>query len=152
MSDIILKENKEIGKNEEKDLNIRDLIKGLTESQTVMNYAFAGFKTEVETKFNEVNTRIEEHDTLIKRRIQLAPNEAKNIRDKVKQKVKTICEENGLQYHEVKAKIFPRVYKAINDKNQVATYRELPSFYFKEIMQDIEVLDIDVNDLKSQIA
>ena len=54
-----------------KELNVNDLIKGLTESQTVMNYAFAGFKTEVETKFNEVNTRIDEHDTMIKKRIQI---------------------------------------------------------------------------------
>ncbi len=149
MSDIILKENKEI---EKKELNINDLIKGLVDSQTVMNYAFAGFKTETEQKFNEVNTKIDEHDILIKRRIQLSPNEAKNIKDKVKQKVKDICEENGLEYHKMKSKVFPRIYKAINDKNQVATYRELPSFYFKEIMQDIEVLEINVNDLKHEVA
>lgn len=139
MSDMILKENEK--------LNVNDLMKGLTESQTVMNYAFAGFKTETEQKFNEVNAKIDEHDILIKRRIQLLPNEAKNVRDKVKQKVKIICEENGLEYHKYKSRIFPRVYKAINDKNQVATYRELPSFYFKEILQDIEILDIDVKDL-----
>ena len=130
-----------------KELNVNDLIKGLTESQTVMNYAFAGFKTETEQKFKEVNEKINEHDFLIKRKIQISPNEAKNIRDKVKARVKTICEQNNLQYHKVKSKIFPRVYKAINDKNQVASYRELPSFYFKEIMQDIEVLDIFVQDI-----
>lgn len=149
MSNIILKENKEI---ENKELNINDLIKGLVDSQTVMNYAFAGFKTETEQKFNEVNTKIDEHDVLIKKKIQLSPNEAKNLKDKVKQKVKTICEENGLEYHKMKSKVFPRVYKAINDKNQVATYRELPSYYFKEIMQDIEVLEINVNDLKNEVA
>lgn len=42
MSDMILKENKGM-KEESKELDIKDLIKGLTESQTVMNYAFAGF-------------------------------------------------------------------------------------------------------------
>ena len=68
MSNIVSKENKE--------LNVNDLIKGLTESQTVMNYAFAGFKTETEQKFNEVNSKIDEHDVLIKKKIQLAPNEA----------------------------------------------------------------------------
>ena len=140
MNDMVLKENK--------SLDVNDLMKGLTESQTVMNYAFAGFKTETEQKFNEVNVKLDEHDVLIKRKIQLAPNEAKNVRDKVKQKVRDICEENGLEYHEYKSRIFPRVYKAINDKNQVATYRELPSFYFKEILQDIENLDISVKDLK----
>ena len=151
MSDIILrdnkkKENKEIEKKEE--LNVNDLIKGLVDSQTVMNYAFAGFKTETEKKFNEVNSKLDEHDILIKRKIQLAPNEAKNVRDKVKQKVKAICEAEGLDYHEYKSRIFPRVYKAINDKNHVASYRELPSFHFEEIIQDIELLEVYVKDLK----
>lgn len=149
MSDIILKENKEI---ETKDLDIRDLIKGLTESQTIMNYAFTGFKTETEQKFNEVNSKIDEHDVLIKKKIQLAPNEARIVKDKIKEKVKNICEENGLEYHKLKARVFPRVYRAINDKYAVATYRELPSFYFKEILQDIDTLTINVEDLKSQVA
>lgn len=144
MSNIIVKENKE--------LNVNDLIKGLTESQTVMNYAFAGFKTETEQKFNEVNSKIDEHDILIKKKIQLAPNEAKIIRDKIREKVRYICEENGLEYHKMKSRIFPRVYKAINDKYAVTTYRELPSFYFKEILQDIEVITIGVEDLKNEVA
>lgn len=144
MSNIVSKENKE--------LNVNDLIKGLTESQTVMNYAFAGFKTETEQKFNEVNSKIDEHDVLIKKKIQLAPNEAKIVRDKIKEKVKSVCEENGLEYHEMKSKIFPRAYKEINDKYAVATYRELPSFYFKEILQDIETVVINVKDLKIQVA
>jgi hypothetical protein len=149
MNDIILKENQGI---ETKDLDIRDLIKGLTESQKIMNYAFAGFKTETEQKFNEVNSKIDEHDVLIKKKIQLAPNEARIVKDKIKEKVKNICEENGLEYHKLKARVFPRVYRAINDKYAVATYRELPSFYFKEILQDIDTLTINVEDLKSQVA
>lgn len=130
-----------------KELKVNDLIKELTESQTVMNYAFAGFKTEVETKFEAVNTKINEHDTMIKKRIQITPNEAKCIQEKVKQKVKEICEKNGLKYHEVKSLIFPRIWGQIKDKNHVATYRELPSFHFEEIMQDIENLDISVQDI-----
>jgi hypothetical protein len=144
MSDMILKETK--------DLDLKDLIKGLTESQTIMNYAFAGFKTETEQKFTEVNSKIDEHDILIKKKIQLAPNEAKIVRDKIKEKVKNICEENGLEYHKIKSRVFPRVYKAINDKYAVATYRELPSFYFREILQDIETLEINIEDLKKQVA
>mgnify|MGYP000059622419 CR=1 FL=1 len=144
-----LKENKEV---EPKDLNIKDLIKSLTESQTIMNYAFAGFKTETEQKFNEVNTRIDEHDILIKKRIQLAPNEAKIVKEKVKEKVKKICEDNNLKYSEMRSRIFPRIYDAINNKYAVATYRELPSFYFKEILQDIETLTINVADLIDQVA
>ncbi len=112
----------------------------LAKSLTVMNYDYADFKKDTVKRLNE-------HDELIKKKIQLAPNEAKNIRDRVKIKVKSICEQNNLEYHKVKSKIFPRVYKAINDKNQVATYRELPSFYFNEIMQDIENLDISVQDI-----
>ena len=144
MSDMILKETK--------DLDLKDLIKGLTESQTIMNYAFAGFKTETEQKFTEVNSKIDEHHILIKKKIQLAPNEAKIVRDKIKEKVKNICEENGLEYHKIKSRVFPRVYKAINDKYAVATYRELPSFYFREILQDIETLEINIEDLKKQVA
>lgn len=112
----------------------------LAKSLTVMNYDYADFKKDTVKRLNE-------HDELIKKKIQLTPNEAKNIRDRVKIKVKSICEQNNLEYHKVKSKIFPRVYKAINDKNQVATYRELPSFYFNEIMQDIENLDISVQDI-----
>lgn len=144
MSDMILKD--------EKGLNVNDLIKGLTESQTIMNYAFAGFKTETEQKFNEVNSKIDEHDVLIKKKIQLAPNEAKIVRDKIKERVKNVCEENGLEYHKIKSRVFPRVYKGINDKYAVATYRELPSFYFKEILQDIETAVINVNDLINEVV
>lgn len=148
MSDIILKENKGISK----ELDINDLIKGLVDSQTVMNYAFAGFKTETEQKFNQVNTRIDEHDILIKKKIQLAPNEAKIVRERIKEKVRNICEESGLEYHSIKSRVFPRLYKTINDKYAVATYRELPSFYFKEILQDIETMSINIEDLKNQVA
>ena len=98
MSDIILKENKELRKETE-DLDIRDLIKGLTESQTVMNYAFAGFKTETEQKFQEVDNRLQEHDEIIKKKIYLSSNKARLLRKAVKEKVKLICEENGLEYH-----------------------------------------------------
>lgn len=138
--------------NENENLNINDLIKGLTESQTVLNYALAGFKTETQQKFNEVNDKLDEHDILIKRKIQLAPNEARILREKVKEKVKQICSDNDLEYHKFKSRIFPRVYKAINDKNQVASYRELPSFYFKEIIQDLELIDVNVKDIVNEVA
>lgn len=161
MSDIILKqtENKEIKNKEQEDKEIvnksvsnEDILKSLVESQTIMNYAFAGFRTETEQRFNEVNTKIDEHDVLLKKKIQLAPNEARIVKDKIKEKVKIVCEENCLEYHKVKARVFPRIYRTINDKYAVATYRELPSFYFKEILQDIEAVTINVEDLKNQVA
>lgn len=161
MSDIILKqiENKEIKNKEQENKEIvnkpvsnEDILKSLVESQTIMNYAFAGFRTETEQRFNEVNTKIDEHDVLLKKKIQLAPNEARIVKDKIKEKVKIVCKENCLEYHKVKARVFPRIYRTINDKYAVATYRELPSFYFKEILQDIEAVTINVEDLKNQVA
>lgn len=147
MSDIILKENKELRK-ETKDLDIRDLIKGLTESQTVMNYAFAGFKTETEQKFQEVDNRLQEHDEIIKKKIYLSSNKARLLRKAVKEKVKLICEENGLEYHQMKSKIFPRVYGKINDQYGVATYRELPEYFWEDIIENLQNMIVDVRDLK----
>ena len=147
MSDIILKENKEL-KKETKDLDIRDLIKGLTESQTVMNYAFAGFKTETEQKFQEVDNRLQEHDEIIKKKIYLSSNKARLLRKAVKEKVKLICEENGLEYHKIKSRIFPRVYGKINDQYGVATYRELPEYFWEDIIENLRNMIVDVKDLK----
>ena len=151
MSDIILKENKEI-KQENKGLNINDLIKGLTESQTVMNYAFAGFKTETEQKFQEVDNRLQEHDEIIKKKIYLSSNKARLFRKAVKEKVKLICEENELEYHQMKSKIFPRIYGKINDQYGVATYRELPEYFWDDILENLRNMIINVNDLKNQVA
>ena len=147
MSDIILKENKELRKETE-DLDIRDLIKGLTESQTVMNYAFAGFKTETEQKFQEVDNRLQEHDEIIKKKIYLSSNKARLLRKAVKEKVKLICEENGLEYHQMKSKIFPRVYAKKNDQYGVATYRELPENFWEDIIENLRNMIVDVKDLK----
>ena len=147
MNDIILKGNKEI-KQEIKDLDIKDLIKGLTESQTVMNYAFAGFKTETEQKFQEVDNRLQEHDEIIKKKIYLSSNKARLLRKAVKEKVKLICEENGLEYHQMKSKIFPRVYGKINDQYGVATYRELPEYFWEDILENLRNMIVNVQDLK----
>lgn len=151
MSDMILKENKEI-KEETKNLDIKDLIKGLTESQTVMNYAFAGFKTETEQKFQEVDNRLQKHDEIIKKKIYLSSNKARLLRLAVKEKVKLICEENGLAYHEMKSKIFPRIYSKLNDQYGVATYRELPEYFWDDILENLRNMIVNVNDLKNQIA
>ena len=145
MSDIILKENKDLRK-ETKDLDIKDLIKGLTESQTVMNYAFAGFKTETEQKFQEVDNRLQEHDEIIKKKIYLSSNKARLLRKA--EKVKIICEENGLEYHQMKSKIFPRVYGKINDQYGVATYRELPEYFWEDIIENLRNMIVNVKDLK----
>lgn len=147
MSDIILKESKN-----EKELNVNDLIKGLVDSQTVMNYAFAGFKTETEQKFNEVDNKLQEHDEIIKKKIYLSSNKARIFRKAVKEKVKLVCEENGLEYHQMKSKIFPRVYGKINDQYGVATYRELPEYFWEDILENLKNMIINVEDLKNQVA
>lgn len=144
MSNIISKENKE--------LNINDLIKGLTESQTIMNYAFAGFKTETEQKFQEVDNKLQEHEEIIKKKIYLSSNKARLLRKAVKEKVKLVCEENKLEYHQMKSKIFPRIYGKLNDQYSVATYRELPEYFWDDILENLKNMIVNVNDLTHQVA
>jgi hypothetical protein len=144
MSDMILKKKKEIS-NE-------DMLKSLMESQTVMNYAFAGFKTETEQKFNEVDNKLQEHDEIIKRKIYLSSNKARLLRKAVKEKVKIVCEENNLDYHQMKSKIFPRVYGKLNDQYGVATYRELPEYFWDDILENLNNMEIKVKDLSNQVA
>lgn len=144
MSDMILKEKKEI--------STEDMLKSLMESQTIMNYAFAGFKTETEQKFNEVDNKLQEHDEIIKRKIYLSSNKARLLRKAVKEKVKIVCEENNLDYHQMKSKIFPRVYGKLNDQYGVATYRELPEHFWEDILENLNNMEIKVKDLINQIA
>ncbi len=146
MSDIILKENEK--KEITKPVSNEDMLKSLIESQTVMNYAFAGFKTETEQKFQEVDNRLQEHDEIIKKKIYLSSNKARLLRKAVKEKVKLICEDNGLEYHQMKSKIFPRVYGKINDQYGVATYRELPEYFWEDILENLRNMIINVKDLK----
>ena len=146
MSDIILKENEK--KEIAKPVSNEDMLKSLIESQTVMNYAFAGFKTETEQKFQEVDNRLQEHDEIIKKKIYLSSNKARLLRKAVKEKVKLICEDNGLEYHQMKSKIFPRVYGKINDQYGVATYRELPEYFWEDILVNLRNMIINVKDLK----
>ncbi len=144
MSDMILKEKKEI--------STEDMLKSLMESQTIMNYAFAGFKTETEQKFNEVDNKLQEHDEIIKRKIYLSSNKARLLRKAVKEKVKIVCEENNLDYHQMKSKIFPRVYGKLNDQYGVATYRELPEYFWDDILENLDNMEIKVKDLVNQVA
>lgn len=118
------------------ELTMQELAKSLT----VMNYDYADFKKDTIKKLNE-------HDDILRKRVYLASNEARIVRDTVKEKVKEICKENNIDYHKEKSKMFPRVYRELNDKFQVATYRELPSMYFKEIIQTIQYTNINIQDI-----
>ena len=116
----------------------------LAKSLTIMNYDYIDFKKDTTKKLNE-------HDEILKKRVYLASNEARIVRGAVKEKIKEICKNNGIDYHKEKSKMFPRVYRELNDKFQVATYRELPSIYFNEIMQTIQYANINIEDiLKSE--
>lgn len=142
MSDIILKQEKN------KPISNEDMLKSLMESQTIMNYAFAGFKTETEQKFQEVDNRLQEHDEIIKKKIYLSSNKARLFRKAVKEKVKLVCEENDFEYHEMKSKIFPRIYGKIDDQYGVATYRELPEYFWDDILESLKNMIVNVKDLK----
>lgn len=135
-------------KEKNKPISNEDMLKSLMESQTIMNYAFAGFKTETEQKFQEVDNRLQEHDEIIKKKIYLSSNKARLFRKAVKEKVKLVCEENDFEYHEMKSKIFPRIYGKINDQYGVATYRELPEYFWDDILESLKNMIVNVKDLK----
>ena len=48
----------------------------------------------------------------------------------------------------MKSKIFPRVYGKINDQYGVATYRELPEYFWEDILENLRNMIINVKDLK----
>ena len=91
---------------------------------------------------------ISERIEIIKKKIYLSSNKARLLRKAVKEKVKLICEENGLEYHQMKSKIFPRVYGKINDQYGVATYRELPEYFWEDIIENLRNMIVNVKDLK----
>ena len=70
----------------------------------------------------------------------------------VKEKVKAVCEENEFEYHKMKSKIFPRIYGKLNDQYGVATYRELPEYFWDDILENLKNMIVNVNDLKNQVA
>lgn len=132
------------------NLNVNDLIKGLTESQTVMNYAFAGFKTETEKKFEELNEKIGTHDRILEKRVYITSGKARTLQEKVKEKVKNVCEENKLDYRKYKSKVFPRVWSKIKAKYDVANYRELPEMSWGDILQYLKDMTVNVNDIAEE--
>ena len=144
MNNLINKDNKEISNN--------DMMKSLIESQTVLNYAFAGFKTETEQKFQEVNNRIDKHSEILQKRVYITTGKARTLQEKVKEKVRSVCEEKGLDYHKYKSKIFPRVWSKIKAKYDVANYRELPEIFWQETLEYLRDMTVEVNDLLDRIA
>lgn len=125
--------------------NLELTMQELAKSLTVMNYEYADFKKDTVKRLNE-------HDEILKKRVYLASNEARIVRDTVKERVKEICKENDIDYHKEKSKMFPRIYRELNDKFQVASYRELPSLYFNEIIQTIQYSKINIEDILQEAS
>lgn len=140
-----------IRKNGSYELDTNGLMKQLTESQIVLNNVLAGFKMQIDNDLTATNNKLAEHDELLKTRIYLSPSEAKNVQDAIKTKAKQIALENDLPYKVVRPKLFARLYLALKDKFEVATYRELPSFYYSDVMEAIPSLTIGIRDIQNEI-
>ena len=135
----------------ENSLDTNGLMKQLTESQIVLNNVLAGFKMQIDNDLTATNNKLAEHDELLKTRIYLSPSEAKNVQDAIKAKAKQIALENDLPYKVVRPKLFARLYLALKDKFEVATYRELPSFYYSDVMEAIPSLTIGIRDIQNEV-
>lgn len=135
----------------ENSLDTNGLMKQLTESQIVLNNVLAGFKMQIDNDLIATNNKLAEHDELLKTRIYLSPSEAKNVQDAIKSKAKQIALENDLPYKVVRPKLFARLYLALKDKFEVATYRELPSFYYSDVMEAIPGLSIGIRDIQNEV-
>lgn len=140
-----------IRKNGSYELDTNGLMKQLTESQIVLNNVLAGFKMQIDNDLTATNNKLAEHDELLKTRIYLSPSEAKNVQDAIKAKAKQIALENDLPYKVVRPKLFARLYLALKDKFEVATYRELPSFYYSDVMEAIPSLIISIRDIQNEV-
>ena len=140
-----------IRKNGSYELDTNGLMKQLTESQIVLNNVLAGFKMQIDNDLTATNNKLAEHDELLKTRIYLSPSEAKNVQDAIKTKAKQIALENDLPYKVVRPKLFARLYLALKDKFEVATYRELPSFYYSDVMEAIPSLTIGIRDIQNEV-
>ena len=139
-----------IRKNGSYSLDTNGLMKQLVNSQSSLNYVLAGLKMQIDNDFKETNMKLNEHDELLKKRVYINPVEAKKIQETVKEKAKQIAIDNNLQYHTVKSKLFARLYNKLKNEFNVATYRELPSIYFDDIMKVIKKSNIYTQDLKEE--
>lgn len=135
----------------ENSLDTNGLMKQLAESQITLNNVLAGFKMQIDNDLTATNNKLAEHDELLKTRIYLSPSEAKNVQDAIKAKAKQIALENDLPYKVVRPKLFARLYLALKDKFEVATYRELPSFYYSDVMEAIPSLTISIRDIQNEV-
>ena len=139
-----------IMKNGNYDFDSQDLMKRLAESQINTNALLVGFKAQIDSGFQKTNDKLSEHDELLRKRVYLSTKEAKDVQDAIKNKAKQIAVDNALDYYEVRSSLFKRLYTKLNDKFEVASYRELPSVEFEKILNTIKNLKICTKDLKEE--
>lgn len=123
--------------------NLEVTMQELAKSLTVMNYDYADFKKDTIKKLNE-------HDEILQKRVYITSGKARTLQEKVKEKVKKICFENNLDYKKNRSKVFPRVWTKIKAKYDVANYRELPEIFWKEILEYLRDMSIDVQDIAEE--
>jgi len=139
-----------IRKNGSYDIDTNGLMKQLTQSQITLNNVFAGFKMQIDKGFEETNSKLNEHDELLKKRVYLSPKEAKDVQVAIRNKAKAIAIINNLPYDEVKGKLFKRLYTQLNELFEVGTYRELPSIRYEDIIDTIANLTIPIRDIQNE--
>lgn len=139
-----------IRQNGSYSLDTNGLMQQLTQSQITLNNVLAGFKMQIDNDFKVANEKINEHDELLKKRVYLSAKEAKDIQNAIKARAQQIAIDNGFRYHKVKARLFKRLYMKLNDIYEVATYRELPSVYYEDILNTIKSLNVGIFDLREE--
>lgn len=137
-------------KNGSYSLDTNGLMKQLTQSQITLNNVLAGFKMQIDNDFKVANEKISEHDELLKKRVYLSAKEAKDIQNAIRARAQEISLNNGFRYHKVKGRLFKRLYMKLNDIFEVATYRELPSIYYENILNTIRNLNVGIFDLREE--
>ena len=118
----------------------------LTECQIETSYNLVGLKRQLD----ETSNIISEHDKLLKERVYISPKEAKDVQKAIYERAKIIAIDNNLPYHEVKKALFKRLYITVNDTFEVATYRELPSYKFMDILDYISKTNVYTADLQCE--
>lgn len=118
----------------------------LTECQIETSYNLVGLKRQLDETANIIT----EHDKLLKERVYISPSEARNIQKAVYERAKIIAIDNNIPYKDTKQKLFQRLYSSIKDMYEVATYRELPSYKYLDVLEAISKTNVYTADLQCE--
>lgn len=118
----------------------------LTECQIETSYNLVGLKRQLD----ETTNIISEHDKLLKERVYLSPSEARNVQKAILERAKIISIDDNIDYSATKGKIIKRIYSSIKDIYEVATYRELPSYKYLDVLETISKTNVYTADLQCE--